>query len=50
MSRLDPGYIVDDRQARAVDVLALMHRMQETVEEAKGVRLKPQVKFLGFQS
>lgn len=50
VSQLNPDYIVNDRQARAVDVLALMHHMQETVEEANGVRLKPQVKFLGFRS
>ncbi|MEY8436749.1 UDP-N-acetylmuramate dehydrogenase [Atopobiaceae bacterium 24-176] len=44
----NPNYVVNDGSARATDVLALLHTMQETVEEVAGVKLKPQVKFLGF--
>lgn len=41
------GFVVNTNNATAADVRELMSRVQKTVEEKYGVRLEPEVRFLG---
>lgn len=41
------GFVVNTNDATAADVRELMSRVQKTVEEKYGVRLEPEVRFLG---
>lgn len=41
------GFVVNTKDATAADVRALMGQIQKTVEEKYGVRLEPEVRFLG---
>jgi UDP-N-acetylmuramate dehydrogenase len=42
------GFVVNRGAATAADVCELIRRVQETVWEKDGVRLEPEVRFLGF--
>ena len=42
------GFVVNTGGATAEDILRLIQRVQDEVYRQKGVRLKPEVKFLGF--
>lgn len=48
ISTLHSNFIVNDGSARADDVLALMRLARDRVKECYGIRLSPEVKFLGF--
>ncbi|ACV21934.1 UDP-N-acetylenolpyruvoylglucosamine reductase [Slackia heliotrinireducens] len=48
ISDLHANFIVNCGDARADDVLTLMHRVQDAVAEAYGIELEPEVRFLGF--
>lgn len=48
VSETHANFIVNNGNATAADVLAIMQEMQERVKEASGVDLQPEVKFLGF--
>ena len=41
------GFVINTGQATAADVRELMEKVQTKVEEQFGVRLEPEVKFLG---
>lgn len=41
------GFVINAKDATAADVRELMNRVQKTVEEKFGVRLEPEVRFLG---
>lgn len=41
------GFVINAKDATAADVRELMNRVQNTVEEKFGVRLEPEVRFLG---
>ncbi len=48
ISTLHSNFIVNDGSACADDVLALMRLVRDRVKECYGIRLSPEVKFLGF--
>lgn len=48
ISDLHANFIINRSQARAVEVLALIHAAQDAVRERCGVELVPEVRFLGF--
>lgn len=48
ISTVHANFIVNKGGASARDVLELMHRAQDTVKEAYGIELQPEVRFLGF--
>ena len=48
ISDLHANFIINRSQARAVDVLALIHAAQDAVRERCGIELVPEVRFLGF--
>ena len=48
ISELHANFIINRSQARAVDVLALIHAAQDAVRERCGIELVPEVRFLGF--
>ena len=48
ISDLHANFIINRSQARAIDVLALIHAAQDAVYERCGVELVPEVRFLGF--
>ena len=41
------NFVVADPEARAADVLALIHEVQDRVEARDGVRLEPEVHLIG---
>ena len=41
------NFIINSRAGSSLDVLELMHKMSSTVEEKFGIKLKPEVRFLG---
>ena len=41
------GFIVNAGGASAADVRALMERVQRTVEQRTGIRLEPEILFIG---
>lgn len=48
ISHKHANFIVNKGEARAIDVLALMHEAQSRVDKVYGIVLKPKVCFLGF--
>ena len=48
ISEVHANFIVNENRATADDVCALMRTMQDSVYEASGVNLEPEVRFLGF--
>ena len=48
ISEKHANFIVNEGGAKATDVLRLMELAKEKVEEAYGIELKPEVRFLGF--
>ncbi len=48
ISALHANFIVNEGGARADDVCSLMKTMQDSVYEAHGIALEPEVRFLGF--
>ena len=48
ISDLHANFIINRSQARAVEVLALIHAAQDAVRERCGIELVPEVRFLGF--
>ena len=48
ISDVHANFIINRSQARAVDVLALIHTAQDAVRERCGIELIPEVRFLGF--
>lgn len=50
ISEVHANFIVNNGNAKATDVLALMRIMHDTVKEATGADLQPEVKFLGFNA
>ena len=48
ISELHANFIVNRGGARAVEVLALIHAVQNAVAERYGIELVPEVRFLGF--
>ncbi len=50
VSSLHAGFIVNTGSATAADVVALIHEVRTTVEQYSGVRLEPEVRFVGFSS
>lgn len=48
VSETHANFIVNNGNATAADVLAVMREMQDRVKEVSGVDLQPEVKFLGF--
>ena len=47
VSTLHANFIITDDQARAADVEALIHHLQDTVEQKTGVRLEAEVRIVG---
>lgn len=47
VSTLHANFIITDDQARAADVEALIHLLQDTVEQKTGVRLEAEVRIVG---
>lgn len=50
ISPVHANFIVNNGNATAADVLALMQKMHDSVKEAYGIDLQPEVKFLGFSA
>ena len=48
ISELHANFIVNRGGARAVEVLALIHAVQDAVGQRYGIELVPEVRFLGF--
>lgn len=48
VSEKHAGFVINKGNASAADILALIRLIQDTVEREKGVRLEPEVRFLGF--
>ena len=48
ISEKHANFIVNTGCATAVDVLTLIHLARDRVEETHGIRLRPEVRFLGF--
>lgn len=48
ISELHANFIVNENGARAADVCSLMKTMRDSVYEAYGIALEPEVRFLGF--
>lgn len=48
VSTTHANFVVNNGMATAADVITLMRMMHDTVKEASGVDLQPEVKFLGF--
>lgn len=49
VSSVHANFIVNDGSATAADLIELMHIIQQRVEEASGISLQPEVKFLGWE-
>ena len=49
ISPMHANFIVNEGDARAADVRALIELIQAKVNEAYGIELKPEVRFLGFE-
>jgi len=47
ISELHAGFIVNDKNATATDIIDLMHLVQNTVYDKFGVRLEPEVRIIG---
>ncbi|MBQ8168194.1 UDP-N-acetylmuramate dehydrogenase [bacterium] len=41
------NFIINDKTATSLDILKLMHKMSNTVKEKYGIKLTPEVRFLG---
>ena len=48
ISEKHANFIVNTGSATAMDVLTLIHLARDRVEETHGIRLRPEVRFLGF--
>lgn len=48
VSEKHAGFVINKGNASSADILALIRLIQDTVEREKGVRLEPEVRFLGF--
>lgn len=48
VSEKHAGFVINTGSATSADVLALIRLVQDTVYREKGVRLEPEVRFLGF--
>lgn len=48
VSEKHAGFVVNTGNASSADILALIQLIQDTVFHEKGVRLEPEVRFLGF--
>lgn len=48
VSEKHAGFVINRGNAASADILALIRLVQETVLREKGVRLEPEVRFLGF--
>ena len=49
VSSVHANFIVNDGSATAADIIKLMHIIQQRVEEASGISLQPEVRFLGWE-
>jgi UDP-N-acetylmuramate dehydrogenase len=47
VSELHAGFIVNDKNATATDIIDLMHLVQHTVYDKFGVNLEPEVRIIG---
>ena len=47
VSEKHSGFVINDGNATAADILALMEHIQDVVEERFGVRLEPEVRVIG---
>ncbi len=50
MSEKHAGFVINHGGATSADILALIRLIQNTVYAKKGVRLEPEVRFLGFSA
>lgn len=48
ISEKHANFIVNDGRAKSADVLALIERAQQAVEQAFGIHLEPEVRMIGF--
>ena len=49
VSEKHANFVVNNGRASAIDVVQVMNRMHEAVQERYGINLVPEVKFLGFE-
>ena len=50
VSEKHAGFVINHGGATSADILALIRLIQNTVYAKKGVRLEPEVRFLGFSA